>query len=130
MNLQKTPTSIYVVNFADGRIKFGITKNLKRRMHTYKQEAVRNSTAFLTWFACKPCECREDAQAIENVLRNHLSEFAIAGHKEWLHGVTYGSVLACVEHLRAALCHSYDEDKDAVRFAGSTGSFVLEAKHA
>lgn len=123
----QSPTAVYVVSFSDGKIKFGLSKNVKSRMHTYKQECVRNGLSSMVWWACKPLKSRADAALIENSLRDHLRGFAIAGHSEWLRGVGFESVLSCAEHLRGHIANAYGEDPLEVPFKASSGAYRLEA---
>lgn len=127
---QHLSTTIYVVRFADGRIKFGITSNVRRRIHSYAQEAKRNDVTGLVWWSCKPLRSRVHARAIETDLRHSLRAFTIAGHHEWLRGIEFSEVMRIAEELRAVFAPAYREVAGDIAYQGQSGSIDCEVAHA
>lgn len=77
---------LYVIHFDDDRIKFGISKQVSRRMKYYEQEAKRNRVNGFTWWASPEFSCRKDASMVEGLFRRVLADSAFAGHLEWING--------------------------------------------
>lgn len=118
---------LYVVHFADHRIKFGITGDIKRRMRTYVREGQRNRVGHLTWWACAPLAGLH-ARLMERVMRRALADNRMPGHLEWIEGGSevFGWLVNQAEALRAAVGDESEEVKRDLPFAGSFGHVNLQ----
>ena len=68
-----------------GRLKIGVTADMKKRMSYYAQESARHNLGEIIHFSYKPG--REDlARFVERSICHSLKEKAIAGHREWFIG--------------------------------------------
>lgn len=93
----------YVVFFPDsGRVKFGITSDLKKRVHQYKQEALRHGLGHVT-FTRIPAICNGLAKAVETELRRGLKDAVAKGHHEWMPGdyEVYQAVIDATRRIHA-----------------------------
>lgn len=93
----------YVVFFPDAhRIKFGITSNLKKRVHQYKQEALRHGLGSVT-FTRIHADSNGLVKASEIELRRALRRAAIKGHYEWMEGDfdTYQEIVCATRRIHS-----------------------------
>lgn len=73
----------YVAFFAGtGRVKVGITANLKKRLSYYRQEATRHDLGYVAIEGGQPQTARV-ARLVENEICRYLKPYAIARHREW-----------------------------------------------
>ena len=76
----------YVAFFPEtGRIKVGITTDIRKRMSYYKQEARRHDLGNVT-FTCGRRNCKGVARMVETELCRALKPWAVPRHREWFVG--------------------------------------------
>lgn len=119
--MNQKPHVLYAVRFSDGRTKIGISADVERRMTYYAQEARRNRVSHLTWWACKPFKDKSAALLAERVLCRVWKDNAIAGHREWIDGAEYASVINDAEQLRASIGDEVGEDAADLPWSGAHG---------
>lgn len=116
--------AIYVVRFSDGRIKFGSTSNVKKRMTYYRQEARRNCHDSLVWYSPKPFSCKEDALHAERALRLYFRNETQKNQREWLiRTVELPNVIQAADEIRHLIGKETDAEKAEFPWMGSTGGF-------
>lgn len=116
--------SIYVVYFCDGRIKFGSTANVKKRMRYYRQEARRNGHDWLVWYAPKAFESKASALHAERAMRIYFRSYSKHYQREWLfNNIDFKAVIHAANELRCLLGNENDADKQALHWFGSFGDF-------
>ena len=115
------PTTLYLVRMSDGRIKFGISACVQKRLTYYVQEARRNGVECMTWYAVKSFKDRATAIQAETALRRASRQFVMFGQREWLRGVTFGSVIAAVDSLRDSLAHEEGLERQGLPWCSSYG---------
>lgn len=116
--------SIYVVHFCDGRIKFGSTANVERRMAYYRQEARRNDVDSLVWYAPKPFPCKSQALHAERAMRTYFHDDSKKYQREWLpKSVPFMSAINAADGVRRLVGEESEEEKINFPWLGSMGSF-------
>lgn len=122
--MTKNQYCIYVVHFSDGRIKFGITKNLNKRMSYYRQEARRNNVDGLVWWAAKPFEMKSQALHAERTMRLLFRDNSRKYQREWLTiDANFLDVMETAEELREYLGIETEVEKKDLPYLGSHGHF-------
>lgn len=121
----KTTHSIYVVHFCDGRIKFGSTADVKKRMRYYRQEARRNGRDWLVWYSPKPFDCKEKALHAERAMRLHFRTASQKFQREWLmNTVDFKTVMSAADKVRSLIGAEVGKDNEDLPWFASSGQFV------
>lgn len=97
---EKHQYCVYVIRFSDGRIKFGITKNLNKRMSYYLQEARRNNLDGLVWWSAKPFDIKSQALHAERTMRLIFRDHSRKRQREWLFNANHSCVISTAQELR------------------------------
>jgi len=99
--------ALYVVYFADQRVKVGITRDVRARMAYYRQEAVRNRVPSVHWWAAAPFQDKGTALLAERLICRSFKQCSMPGHREWFNGDLgdYKAIMAAAERIRAELAH-------------------------
>ncbi len=123
---QQREHAVYVVKFSDGRIKIGISANVRARMKYYKQEITRNRIESATWWSCKPFSDKFDALFAERTICSLLKEKTIPDMREWFRAgtVDFEDVIKSVEIMRGDLGDEAGIDKLDIPYYGDHG-FIL-----
>lgn len=113
----------YVVRFSDGRIKIGMTSNLRKRMAYYRQEANRSGISHITWWAAAAFAEKRACLLMERLLCNSYKHLAIKGCREWLGGDTkvFSEVIQQSEFVRRAFSATADGCGESFGYWSSTG---------
>lgn len=116
--------AIYVVRFLDGRIKFGVSGDLKKRMSYYRQEARRNNIDSLVWFAVKPFQRKQQALHAERAMRLIFRGQSRKSQREWLvKECDFAGVIKTAQELREYLGDEVDDEKIDINYQGCYGYF-------
>lgn len=119
---------VYAVYFADGRIKVGVSANVRRRMSYYAQEARRNRIRCLTWWACAPMD-KGLAFLVERHFCREMRGAAMTRHREWFEGdaAAYAAIVPALERLRASVAVPSESVVD-LPWLGIDGHVVAEVR--
>lgn len=87
---------------ATSQLKFGITKNAKRRIAEHKRLIRKAGFKDTSFVACLPAS-KGVARIVETCLRKQFASSAVPGHAEWIKAdlKTYRSVCSATKHLQA-----------------------------
>jgi predicted GIY-YIG superfamily endonuclease len=119
----------YVVCFSDGRIKIGMTSNLKRRMRHYVGEAKRSGAQQVTWWASTSFAEKHSALLMERLMCNSYKHMAIYGFREWIEGDSkiYAGIIKQAEFVRDLPAGGKTEKKESLGWWTKSGSLGVTA---